>query len=271
MESIYFLIIFLSSFLVKIVISLTGNIGALEDDIDKRFVTNLATNKNTILASLATNTNTILASTVYVTITKLKTISITGCEPSTSLQSMMTIALTNMYGHDLSVSLESNRGAPSPIGNPRPSVLPNASPTEYIFPSGWAGRICVGPDLNPNGSKIEGSFTGLPDIDVSYVDGYTVPLVCDSEGIPVSGCNVELFDNSVCEDLIQGPLCLNSARFSNTSSSIPQFFRPCTGSAYTYPFDDKANRDSLSSNLVTCCIGTPCKPPSRQPGVNWRR
>lgn len=254
MGSISYLIIFL--FLFEVIISSTDSKGIIEDDIDKRFITYLATDRNTMLAS-----------TVYVTITKLKTISVVDCKPSSSSQSMMTIALTNMYGRDLSISLESNAGGPSPIGNPRPSVLPNASPTEYTFPTGWGGRICVGPNLSPNGSKIEGSFTGTHDIDVSYVDGYSVPLVCDSEGTPVSGCNVELFDYATCEDLVQGPLCLNPARYSNTWESVPQFFRPCTGSAYTYPSDNLANRGNLSSNLVTCCIGTPCRPPSRQPGV----
>lgn len=35
------------------------------------------------------------------------------------------------------------------------------------FPPGWAQDF-TGPNFKPNGSEIEGSYTVLPDIDVSY-------------------------------------------------------------------------------------------------------
>lgn len=99
----------------------------------------------------------------------------------------MTISITNVYGTQLSVSFASDAGGPPPVGNPSATVLPNASPTQYEFPTGWAGRIYIGPNPNPLGSKIEGSITGPPDIDVSYVDGYSVPITCSSNGVAVSG------------------------------------------------------------------------------------
>ena len=43
------------------------------------------------------------------------------------------------------------------------------------------------------GSKIEGSLTGPPDINVSYVDGFSVPITCSSEGVAVSSCNIDLY------------------------------------------------------------------------------
>lgn len=227
--------------------------GTIVESVDKSFLT-------------SSTRETIPASPNFVTITQTRTISVLDCQPSPVTKSpLMTIALTNMYGRELSLSLGSNANGPSPVGDPSPTTLPNSSPIEYTFPTGWAGRICVGPNLSPNGSKIEGSFTGPPDIDVSYVDGYTVPLVCSSRGTAVSGCNIELFNYAICKDLVDGPVCLNAGRFSG---STPPFFEPCAGSAYTHPFDDNANAASLPSNLVSCCIGTPCKPPSRQPGVS---
>jgi len=105
----------------------------------------------------------------------------------------MTISITNIYGTQMSLSFALNAGGPSPVGNPSATVLPNASLTQYVFPTGWAGRIYIGPNTNPLGSKIEGSITGPPDIDVSYVDGYSVPITCSSEGVAVSGCNIDLF------------------------------------------------------------------------------
>jgi len=185
-----------------------------------------------------------------------------------SSANLMTIAVTNLHGSDLSISLASNLHAPSPIGNPSPAALPVASSTQYVYPTQWAGRICIGPNLNPDGSKIEASFTGSPDVDVSYVDGFTVPITCSSEGIPITGCNIDLFGHGVPCDLIEdGPVCHNPAQDIAKGPS-PPFFAPCAGAAYTYPDDDKANRAELKSLLVTCCVGTSCKAPQRQANVS---
>ncbi|CAD6569566.1 MAG: hypothetical protein ASARMPREDX12_002721 [Alectoria sarmentosa] len=117
-------------------------------------------------------------------------VSTTGTDGSADY---MTISITNVYGSQLSLSFLSNAGAPAPVGNPSATVLPDKSPTQYAFPTGWAGRIYVGSNTDYRSSKIEGSLTGPPDIDVSYVDGYSVPITCSSEGIAVSGCNIDLF------------------------------------------------------------------------------
>jgi hypothetical protein len=82
---------------------------------------------------------------------------------------------------ELSLSFGMDSGFPTPLGDPQPTILLDASSTQYIYPTGWTGRVAIGPDLNPNSSKIEGSYTGPPDIDVSYVDGYTVLLWRDSD------------------------------------------------------------------------------------------
>ena len=109
------------------------------------------------------------------------------------LSNNMIIAVTNVYGNCLSLLFGLDAGGPSPVGNPSPTKLADNAFTQYTFPTGWAGRVYVGPNLNPDSSKIKGSFTGPPDINVSYVDGYSVPITCSSKGVAVTGCNINLF------------------------------------------------------------------------------
>jgi len=177
----------------------------------------------------------------------------------------MTISITNSYGTQVSLSLGSNAGAPTPVNNPKAAPLPNASHTQFVFPSSWAGRIYVGPNLNLNGSKIEASFTGPPDVDVSYVDGYSVPITCSTEGTVITGCSIELFDQPGirCQNQTDGPICLNPARSTPDGPPL-HFFAACAGAAYTYPNDNNANVGNLKSHLVTCCIGSSCQAPLRQ-------
>lgn len=233
------------------------------------------------LTSSATRTSALeagsTATTVTVTISDtvsipaLHTVSITSAPEIGSTvtpdgsANYITIAITNTYGTLLSLSFASNAGGPSPVGNPSATILPNSAFTQYAFPTGWAGRIYVGPNLNPDGSKIEGSYTGPPDVDVSYVDGYSVPITCSSEGIAVAGCNIDLFKQPgiSCNNLVDGPVCLNSAQ-NIADGPAPPFFTACAGAAYTYPNDNEANVSNLKSTLISCCVGTSCKAPSRQ-------
>jgi hypothetical protein len=124
--------------------------------------------------------------------------------------------------------------------------------------------VGIGPILSPYGSKIEGSFTGPPDVDVSYVDGYSVPITCSSEGITFTGCNLDLFKQATCDNSIDGPVCLlNSPPVYYHYGPAICFFAPCKGAAYTFPKDDTANVAYLA-NLISCCIGTLCVAPTRQ-------
>ena len=84
----------------------------------------------------------------------------------------LTINVVNSFGTPLSIFYGSNAGAPTPVGNPGSGVL--ASSTRVLFPSNWAGRITIGKNYDPQGSKIEASFSPpnyVPDVDISYVDG----------------------------------------------------------------------------------------------------
>lgn len=192
--------------------------------------------------------------------------SVTATHASTATTSYMTIAVTNVYGTALSMSLAADANPPTPLNNPQPTLLPNSASTRYIYPTGWAGRISVGETTNVGNSLIEGSYTNEPYIDVSYVDGYSVPITCSCNGIPVTGCNVDLFNQPgiTCDDEVEGNICLNTIRDSSPAGPPAPFFAACAGAAYTFPDDDKAVQRCPGS--ISCCIGTSCKAPSRQPG-----
>ena len=103
----------------------------------------------------------------------------------------LTINVVNSFGSPLSIFYGSNAGAPTPVGNPGSGVL--TSSTKVLFPSDWAGRITIGKTYDPLGSKIEASYSSpnyVPDVDVSYVDGFSVPISCSCSGVAVTGCNI---------------------------------------------------------------------------------
>jgi hypothetical protein len=65
--------------------------------------------------------------------------------------------------------------------------------TQVLFPSGWAWRITIGRNYDPTGSKVEVSYSPsnyVLDVDVSYVDGYTISISCSCSGVAVTGCNI---------------------------------------------------------------------------------
>ncbi|KAL8705840.1 MAG: hypothetical protein Q9201_001063 [Fulgogasparrea decipioides] len=185
----------------------------------------------------------------------------------------LTIAITNSYGMPLSLSFDNNAGFPALNGAPQPTLLPIDAVTSYAAPSGWAGRINVGKTNHVDNSKIEGSFYGAGngDIDISYVDGYSVPIICSVGGQVVSGCNKELFDqpcNAPDNMSDMGPdgrpaVCSNGARGSDWGPPS-SFFAPCAGAAYTFPKDDGANTGMITSTDISCCVGVLCPASPKQ-------
>ena len=128
----------------------------------------------------------------------------------------LTMSIINLHGTQLTLSFGSNEGAPFPVGNPSITNILGSSQTQFAFPTGWAGRIGVGPNSNVNASKIEGSFVVPPncsgtdciavvDMDVSLVDGYSVPITCSSGGQVLTGCNIDLFGQAdvTCPSLVE--------------------------------------------------------------------
>lgn len=172
-----------------------------------------------------------------------------------------TFSIVNSYSVALSLAFDHNNPGPDMMGGPiAPTTIGAGSTTFYSFPTGWAGRILVGKTTNPANSKIEGSIMAGADMDVSYVDGYSVPIVCTSAG-KVSGCNTELFglNGNKCGqnvDISNFDICTNPALTRNDGPADP-FFAPCQGKAYTYPKDDIANFMNVDAT-THCCIGTAC-------------
>lgn len=169
-------------------------------------------------------------------------------------------------GHSLSVSYLNNADSPSAIGAPAPAPL--GTTTVVAFPTGWAGRINIGSTTHSADSKIEGSTTGANDIDVSYVDGFSVPITCSVAGTPVTGCNINLWSVSgPCANSVgDNAVCLNPAQ-GVPDGPADGWFAPCVGAAYTFPNDNAANDGNTGTGVVSCCIGTEaqgCAAPARQ-------
>lgn len=174
-----------------------------------------------------------------------------------------TIAITNSYGSPLSIGLGWNSDGAAPDGDPQPTVL--ASKTQYTFPTHWAGRISIGKTLCGSNSLIEGSFQGdeWTSIDVSYVDGYSVPITCSIAGKAIAGCNLDLWDQDLeCKSPVEGgAACHNSA---GDYGPVLPFFAACEKAAYTFPKDDEATFSAIQGKRVDCCIGTSCPSPPSQ-------
>ncbi|KAL8718493.1 MAG: hypothetical protein Q9225_004379 [Loekoesia sp. 1 TL-2023] len=159
----------------------------------------------------------------------------------------LTVKIINSFGFDLPISYNSNAGSPTIIGNPGAGIFARAQSTAVAVPRGFAGAIFIGKTYDPANSKIEVSFDApggyRPALDVSYVDGYGVPITCSCSGIPVTGCNIPLFGaGHTCKN--QGPgdrvICYNPKKLVNDGPA-DDFFQPCQGAAFTYPNDLTAN------------------------------
>jgi len=175
------------------------------------------------------------------------------------------IFVINIYDTLLSISFDSNAGNLLSIENFSTTILAHNSSTQYIFSTEWADRIYVDPNLNSQDSKIEDSYTDSPDIDISYIDDYSVPIICSSEDIAVADCNINLFSQPeiACDYQVDNSVCLNSAR-EHSDSLASLFFAACQKAAYIYPNDNETNVNNLSSRLIICCIDILCKTSSRQ-------
>ncbi|KAL8906494.1 MAG: hypothetical protein Q9171_006255 [Xanthocarpia ochracea] len=193
----------------------------------------------------------------------------------------VTIRITNAFGWNLPISYNSNAGSPTIIGNPPAGTLLADTNTNVVVPRNFAGAIFIGKTFNPANSKIEVSFSSpqdyRPGLDVSYVDGYSVPITCSCGGLPVTGCNIPLFRTGrTCAQ--QGPgdkvICYNPRKTVDAGPADP-FFQPCQGAAYTYPNDHQANAFGKCDNGdIQCCVGIGCSSPRQQHGKRsfeeWR-
>ena len=177
----------------------------------------------------------------------------------------LTIDINNYWQKPLSISYLNNAGSPSAIGAPQ--AAPLATKTRVVYPTGWAGRISIGSLISSANSLIEGSTTGWPDIDVSYVDGFSVPITCSVNNVAITGCNIDLWSLSPCPNSVgdQG-VCLNPMQ-GVANGPATDWFKPCQGAAYTFPNDNIANNGNTGSPNIVCCVGSSeqgCPAPERQ-------
>ncbi|KAL8992883.1 MAG: hypothetical protein Q9169_006768 [Polycauliona sp. 2 TL-2023] len=185
----------------------------------------------------------------------------------------MTVHITNKFGQDLPISYQSNQGSPTIIGNPSTNYFLKDSQTRVVVTKNFAGAIFIGKSFNPANSKIEISWSPpqnyRPGVDVSYVDGYSVPITCSCGGVPVTGCNILLASQGrVCPIPGAGDkvICYNPKKTVDNGPADP-FFQPCQGAAYTYPNDHEANGyGKCDSGNIQCCVGGSCPRPGQQHG-----
>lgn len=91
----------------------------------------------------------------------------------------LTIHIQNTAGDSMHMNLKHDADRVGAICCPHNGPLPSS--TQVTYPTGWAGRISIGPnpdeDVITRGSTIEADFTtGTLWFDVSYASGYTYPM-----------------------------------------------------------------------------------------------
>ena len=184
-------------------------------------------------------------------------------------ENYMMILMINMYNNQLSLFFDSNADDLSSINNSSVIILSDNVFTQYAFSTEWTERIYVSSNLNFNDSKIENSYTSSSDIDVSYVNDYSVLITCSFKDTAVFDCNVDLFKqlNISCNDQVDDSVCLNFAQ-NIVNELTSSFFAVCARTVYIYSNDNDVNVSNLKSILISCCVDASCQAFSRQSKQN---
>ncbi|KAK7702426.1 hypothetical protein SLS64_009718 [Diaporthe eres] len=183
----------------------------------------------------------------------------------------LTIEILNAYGQEITTAHASNAGSPTPVGGPiQPGIVPNGTTASFAVPTGWAGNVAMNRanmSINGDVTLLEASFVApegwgfaVAGVDVSLVNGFTVPVTCECDGHWVAGCKKNLFDVKA-RDVQNAPnAAVNPLRADMSATSAEPFFAPCEGAAYTFPNDHAANSfGACQSGLISCCVGTACQ------------
>ncbi|KAL8868807.1 MAG: hypothetical protein Q9198_008060, partial [Flavoplaca austrocitrina] len=153
-------------------------------------------------------------------------------------------------------------------GNPTEGTIGDCD--VWSFPVGWNGRVHVGggPGAPNGGTLYEGNVmsNSLGAMDVSYVEGFSVPMMCTDEKTGFkSGCGIDLFSVGTCPTGgSAGGVCKNpqgpggdrdsADNWCEACSPPDPFFAPCAAAAYTFPTDDAAVQGQ-SGLEITCVVG----------------
>lgn len=188
----------------------------------------------------------------------------------------LTIRITNAWHSPISTRHARNDNAPPAVGGDvGPGTVGVFSIGQFAVPTQWAGMVAVVEASGSNAivgdeSLIEASFVdqfgsgALVDVDVSYVDGFSLPVTCSCGGKVVTGCNRHLRDLNTCPDDNGRGSCRNPNRNGGTRPS--KFFAPCRGAAYTFPSDHGANSNGeCTGGVIDCCVGEMCPGNPSQP------
>ncbi|KAL8831491.1 MAG: hypothetical protein Q9191_000832 [Dirinaria sp. TL-2023a] len=183
-----------------------------------------------------------------------------------------TINIENRAGPGYYVSWANNPNSPNAINGVSNGAL--GSSAMGVYPTGWAGRIMIGKSDDPavlnRGSMIVGSFiNGFSSFDVSYIEGYSVPIVCSCQGTVVAGCNTALeHTGTECPEPGPADTCYNPLRSSAQApgTQADPFFQPCQGNAMTYPQDfQPVTNPHCDDSAIYCCVGSSCPQNKYQP------
>ncbi|KAK5652408.1 hypothetical protein OQA88_10601 [Cercophora sp. LCS_1] len=170
----------------------------------------------------------------------------------------------------VTIALINNAGPPTG-GQPASGTLGVGARAQIVYPTGWAGRIAVNDakhsSFRGDESLVEASFTiqkdvsedfATYDINVSYVDGHTLPIVCTcaANGARLSGCDVKLWNQAlVCPENNGNGACKNPHRYDNLIQVAHPSFAACANQAYTFPDNNEANSNGeCQSGLVECRV-----------------
>ncbi|KUI62551.1 hypothetical protein VP1G_09662 [Cytospora mali] len=182
----------------------------------------------------------------------------------------LTIQIINSHGDTITTSHARNAGSPTAVGGAiGPGIMTNGETAAFAVPTGWAGNVAIndaGWSITGDDSLLEASYVvadgydfAVADVDISYVNGFSVAITCECSGTWVAGCNKNLFKLNTCSDNDGENACVNSLRADTSATSATTFFAPCEGAAYTFPNDNAANVwGSCQSGLITCCVGASC-------------
>ncbi|KAI3394014.1 hypothetical protein diail_3332 [Diaporthe ilicicola] len=190
----------------------------------------------------------------------------------------LTITVVNKMAGAVSTSYVANAGVPGPVsGGTGTGTLTPGQTATLVAPQDWAGNVAVnlvekdGKSFTMNGdvSLLEGSLMSWGDVgyrvdmDVSYVNGFSVPITCtcNADEAVLSGCSLDLWGMGSCSggagtDGGDGA-CANPLRPDNSARlAATDFFAPCEGAAFTWPRDGANSEGQCQSAEVTCCVGS---------------
>ncbi|KAI0490041.1 hypothetical protein F4859DRAFT_523835 [Xylaria cf. heliscus] len=182
--------------------------------------------------------------------------------------------VTLVNSHTTAITTEHGQNENSPTAfHDGGSIVGANSTAIFAVPTNWAGRVAVAEaeiPIRDRASLLEGSFLvqGGGDaqiaLDVSYVDGFTVPIVCTCENRTSLGCNLNLLETCPGEYRVDAGTCMNPLRDGGDPTN--NIFKACAALAYTFPTDDKATTMGIEGceKSILCCVGTACAPNPRQ-------